>query len=151
MAEHTPDAAAELEAFRQQWREEVEARNKKPEAPSSNASVPVRRQQRRQDVSTTTTGGPSTARRREPAIDGSDEIEPKAYHDLPDKEEVLRLGGEGQKHDRARYREPSSALEHYERAVDKETAGQLGDSLAHYRKAFKVGPSSFRASGQSHH
>ncbi|GAB7361389.1 hypothetical protein MBLNU230_g1442t1 [Neophaeotheca triangularis] len=138
MAEQAPDTAAELEAFRRQWREEVEARNKKPETASSNATVPIRRQQRRQDGQSSTATGPSTARRREPAIDGSDEVEPKAYHDLPDKEEVLKLGGESQKIDRSRFREPSSALEHYERAVDKETAGQLGDSLAHYRKAFKL-------------
>ncbi|EMC99945.1 hypothetical protein BAUCODRAFT_30368 [Baudoinia panamericana UAMH 10762] len=36
------------------------------------------------------------------------------------------------------FREPSTALEHYERAVEKETTGQLGDSIKHYRKAFKL-------------
>ena len=34
--------------------------------------------------------------------------------------------------------EPTSALEHYERAVEKESQGSLGDSLAHYRKAYKL-------------
>ena len=37
-------------------------------------------------------------------------------------------------------REPESALEHYEKAVERETQGQLGDSLDLYRKAFKVRP-----------
>ena len=71
----------------------------------------------------------------------NEELAPKPYHDLPDKEEALKLGAEGQEHERAKFfQEPSSALEHYEKAVEKETHGQLGDSLKHYRKAFKVGP-----------
>jgi F-box protein 9 len=36
-------------------------------------------------------------------------------------------------------REPRSALEHYEKAVERESQGSLGDSLNLYRKAFKVG------------
>jgi F-box protein 9 len=35
--------------------------------------------------------------------------------------------------------EPNTALEHFERAVEKEAAGKLGDSLQHYRKAYRVG------------
>jgi F-box protein 9 len=35
-------------------------------------------------------------------------------------------------------REPRSALEHFERAVEKEAEGNLGDSLHHYRKAYRV-------------
>lgn len=33
---------------------------------------------------------------------------------------------------------PESALEHYEKAVEKETQGSLGESLSLYRKAFRV-------------
>lgn len=33
---------------------------------------------------------------------------------------------------------PASALEHYEKAVEKETQGSLGESLSLYRKAFRV-------------
>jgi F-box protein 9 len=39
---------------------------------------------------------------------------------------------------KASTREPKSALEHYERAVEKESQGSLGDSLSHYRKAYKL-------------
>jgi len=35
--------------------------------------------------------------------------------------------------------EPVSALDHYEKAVEREVAGKLGDSLNLYRKAFRVG------------
>ena len=33
---------------------------------------------------------------------------------------------------------PVSALDHYEKAVEREAAGNLGDSLHLYRKAFRV-------------
>lgn len=33
---------------------------------------------------------------------------------------------------------PGSALEHYERAAEKESEGKLGESLRLYRKAFRV-------------
>jgi F-box protein 9 len=33
---------------------------------------------------------------------------------------------------------PRTALEHYEKAVEKESQGSLGDSLNLYRKAFRV-------------
>lgn len=143
MSNTAAEAEAELEAFRQRWRDEVTARNKRPDGSTAGASSSEPREQRRKDaVQTPASGaGPSTARRKDAAIDYSEEIEPKAYHDLPDKEELLRLGSEAQDHDRiSLFREPSSALEHYERAVEKETTGQLGDSMKHYRKAFKVRP-----------
>lgn len=35
-------------------------------------------------------------------------------------------------------KEPKSALEHFERAVEKESQGNLGDSLSHYRKAYRL-------------
>ncbi|CAK7231705.1 hypothetical protein SEUCBS140593_008015 [Sporothrix eucalyptigena] len=34
--------------------------------------------------------------------------------------------------------EPKSALEHYEKGVEKEAMGSLGDSLKHYRTAFRM-------------
>lgn len=83
--------------------------------------------------------GPSTSKQPQHVED--DDVAPKAYHDLPYKEDALRLGSnDAQNQERARAtQEPNSALEHYEKAVEKETHGQLGDSLKHYRKAFKVG------------
>ena len=140
MSNSAPGAEAELEAFRQQWREEVLARNKKPTAASSGRPQPEQRDQRRRHLpQSSSSAGPasSTARPRD-TTEYSEEVEPKAYHDLPDKEEALKLGIQGQDSDRRKAKEPSSALEHYERAVEKETHGQLGDSIQHYRKAFKV-------------
>jgi F-box protein 9 len=127
---------AELEQFRQQWREEVSARNKKPtnarEAIKAQDKTPRPAKQRSIPVASS-----STAKRKD--IDYSEELEPRAYHDLPDKDAQLKLGVDGQDHDRNEaFREPESALEHYERAVERETQGNLGESIRHYRIAFKV-------------
>jgi hypothetical protein len=129
----------ELEQFRQQWREEVSARNKKPT--SSNEAIKAQEKAaqpvKKRPVQAATA---STAKRKD--VDYSEELEPRAYHDLPDKEDQLKLSVEGQAHDRNdAFREPESALEHYERAVERETQGNLGESMKHYRIAFKVRPS----------
>ncbi|KAI7362093.1 hypothetical protein KC354_g7564 [Hortaea werneckii] len=150
-------AEAELEAFRQRWREEVQARNRQPAPhpqPQSSQSQPERREQRKthhvaQPASVVAPGPSSSARRRE-VIDYSEEVEPKTYHDLPDKEEQLKLGTEGQDRDRRHAQEPTSALEHYERAVEKETQGHLGDSIQHYRRAFKLDAGVHEAYKQKH-
>ena len=139
MNENTaPGTEAELEAFRQRWREEVSARSKGPE-PSGPPQIARAQTRPGTHTSTASASGPSSTRRKE-ELAFSEDIAPNAYHDLPNKEDYLKLGSDGQNHDRANiFKEPASALEHYERAVEKEGHGMLGDSLAHYRKAFKVG------------
>ncbi|KAK0795630.1 hypothetical protein LTR75_010456 [Friedmanniomyces endolithicus] len=132
-----PETEAELEAFRQRWRDEVSARNKRPDVTERPSHV-VPAEQRRKAAPTLPSVPEASAARRKDATDYSEEIEPRVYHDLPDKEEQLRLGAEGQAHDRDAAKEPSSALEHYEHAVERENIGLLGDSISHYRKAFKV-------------
>lgn len=129
----------ELEAFRQQWRQEVSSRTSRPGQTSSGASRKVAAPAPAPAPITVTAKAGASIPLRKDAADYSEELEPKAYHDLPDKEEALKLGTEGQNHDRDAFREPRSALEHYERAVEKEAQGQLGDSMKHYRTAFKVG------------
>ncbi|KAM0717030.1 hypothetical protein Q7P37_006882 [Cladosporium fusiforme] len=142
-----PENEAELEAFRRRWREEVQSRNTHPEDQSSRNKLPEqpsspersKTQHRRKSVvhSKQALAGP-TSKKAQPVEE--DDVAPKAYHDLPDKDHALRLGSsDAQNHERARVtQEPNSALEHYEKAVEKETHGQLGDSLKHYRKAFKL-------------
>lgn len=132
-----PETEAELEAFRQRWREEVSARNKRSE-PSGASQTGESQGRQSKQTSSAYAPGPSATRRKE-ELQFSEDLAPNAYHDLPNKEDYLKLGAEGQNHDRASiFKEPTSALEHYERAVEKEGHGMLGDSLAHYRKAFKV-------------
>lgn len=137
---HKPDMAAapseteaELERFREEWRREVARGNNVSDVHSSIDGGT--KFHKRQDVAPTIVA--SSSRQRE-IKDYSEDVEPKAYHDLIDPEEKLKLGREDQDQDRDGPSQPSSALEHYETAVEKESHGQLGDSLNHYRKAFKV-------------
>jgi F-box protein 9 len=125
---------SELEKFRQQWREEVSARR------SQGAKNPE--QKHPAQPSSSQAGGKvkapaPTARRRSAQFDESEEVEPKTYHDLKEKETGRKVGDL----DYGNYvqpKEPTTALEHYERAVEKEGQGSLGDSVSLYRKAFRM-------------
>jgi len=121
MDESNPD----LESFREQWRREVAERskaggNKDPGSKQLNA-------------------GPSRLPRRPPAPPriASGKV-PKLADDEDDLEPIQRLDGSIDNVGEVQSKEPQSALEHYEKAVERETSGNLGDSLDHYRKAFRV-------------
>ncbi len=141
------DINPELETFRQQWRAEVTARSQNlksitsPDSHSRNS---------RQGSSAFTTGGaplalteadvPQSSVVNKDADADDEDAAVGAFHDLRNKEMSLRLGdgSESRINLAASEKEPTSALEHYERAVEKETQGVLGDSLKHYRQAFRV-------------
>lgn len=129
------DAERELERFRQQWREEVTAKTK-PQGSKPNRTY-------------ASSSGTSVSKKARPPIpsrtyskaslDGADELEPFTHHDLPEKETGRKTGD-------AEYgvskipEEPVTALDHYEKAVEREGQGSLGDSVALYRKAFRMDP-----------
>ena len=125
----------ELERFRKQWQEEV---NKKKQGAPSSSRKPVKLDTTAvasEASSSKRTAPPPTATYK-PADHGWEDYEPRAYHDLDEKETGRRLDDEGG--ERETPQEPRSALEHYEKAVERETQGSLGDSVSLYRKAFKV-------------
>lgn len=124
------DTNPELEHFRQQWRAEVSARTTQGDSTrDTKTKLP-----RKFPPST----GLSTRRVSKPSKDEEEEV-PQQNFGTADgaahngQEET----GYGENSD-AVAKEPVSALEHYEKAVDKETQGSLGDSLGLYRKAFRV-------------
>ena len=135
MSEETnPD----LESFRNQWREEVFKRQALPTRPGGNAQ-------------TSHSGGPSKAPNstaKSPALRDSkdaardDDYASRTYDfdDLEAKEEARKLGtsSSGVHPEASSSVEPISALDHYEKAVERESQGQLGESLNLYRKAFRV-------------
>jgi F-box protein 9 len=142
----TTSAEAELESFRQRWKEEVSARAKgKAPGPASASAAPAR------------TAGPSASKpahapkgqapdaashshARQRSIEEKDEVVPYAHQDLGEKQHGRRLDEtSAQKAAIASAsKEPKTALDHYEKAVERETQGNLGDSVMLYRKAFKV-------------
>lgn len=134
------NTAEDLERFRLQWQEEVTARAKGQSFTSSSSKTtrPTRPSQR----SSGTTGperasGPAFQR----PFRGAEETDDHGYHgyhDLENKDEARKLGESGDGIHPSNRPEPSSALEHYERAVERESEGSLGDSLNHYRKAYRL-------------
>lgn len=128
---------AELESFRNQWKEEVKARSRHepaakqkrepsaaaaPSEPYSISSIP-----------------PLAVDRR---IAEDDELLPRgSKEEIVEKTASLRLGDADDdvfNNNKEPQKEPSSALEHFEKAVEKEAQGSLGDSLSLYRKAYRV-------------
>ncbi|KAL9055388.1 MAG: hypothetical protein Q9162_003585 [Coniocarpon cinnabarinum] len=138
MAESQNTPEGELESFRRQWQEEVrKGKRNKPTHASSSRSNNV--------GASSSTSKPST-KLKPPAgsaipvqHDEDDSGPEQGYHDLENKEDSLRLNSSPVARKAATaVTEPQSALEHYEMAVERETAGNLGDSVSHYRKAFRL-------------
>lgn len=81
---------------------------------------------------------------REPSAAYSNELtsgvlsDGHGYHNLENPEELRKLGVEGEEIYPSNRTDPHSALEHYEKAVEKESQGNLGDSLELYRKGYRV-------------
>ncbi|KAJ5723509.1 hypothetical protein N7488_001544 [Penicillium malachiteum] len=122
----------ELESFRRQWREEVSGRSEPRGTPQSV----------RDPHSTRFSPSHHAASHRR---DLEEEGAPPASFDTEDlAQQVGQLSVEPEKaHEDDKFvrqdrHEPNSALEHFERAVEKEAAGNLGDSLQHYRKAYRL-------------
>lgn len=132
--------SSELEQFRQQWQREVSARtqHKQPRGTSighaRTKSSDEQRQRSERPIHRPPIGHARADTLDEEATPGSSgqavRIEKLDYLNTgdADADEFSKLG----------QAEPKTALEHYERAVEKEGQGKLGDSLSHYRKAFKL-------------
>jgi F-box protein 9 len=129
------EAERELERFRQQWRDEVSAKAKPQES----------RPNRTQASASGTAASKKTWRPllsrsySKGSHDGTDEHEPFNHHDLPEKE-IGRKTGDVEYGSSKIPEGPTTALDHYEKAVEREGQGSLGDSVAFYRKAFRMDP-----------
>ena len=129
--------SSELESFRKEWQEEVRRGRSKSS---------------QQEPSSSSTGDPQVSRPAEKNLqilkppassstqyDEDDDSLAHTYHDLESKDDALRLGSSSDVREKPLWpSEPKTALDHYERAVERETAGKLGDSVSLYRQAFRV-------------
>lgn len=134
------DSNPELERFRNQWREEVTARargaGKGVDSKAVGPKTAVKNLQRHaQAPPPLPSAAHTTPSHNDLEGEGSNA---GAYHDLEDRDERRKLNSTGPYPTPSD--EPRSALEYYERAVEKESQGSLGDSLKLYRKAYRVGP-----------
>lgn len=133
------DTTEELERFRRQWQEEVIARSRGVASPSKSARPPAPLHRNSGTIQSARTAAP-TFHKSYRETEEADELGDHGYHDLENKDESRKLGEAGEGIYPSTREEPASALEHYERAVERETEGNLGDSLSHYRKAYRVRP-----------
>lgn len=132
---------AELESFRRQWREEV-ARRTRPEPPKQKEPA-------RTSATSTSSArlGQFPPTRHEAADRKEEDEDDGVVTTTAHPEEIVQQVGqlslgpieEGALHSRGPEKEPASALDHFEKAVQKEEEGSLGDSLDLYRKAYRVG------------
>jgi F-box protein 9 len=129
-------AEAELETFRQKWREEVSAKSK---GKQPAIIVPTKTSQASSSRSQAPKNAPGVPTHVRSGSEEIDEVQPHVYPQIGEKQHGRRLDEtSAQATAASSSKEPKSALEHYERAVEKENQGSLGDSLNLYRKAFKV-------------
>lgn len=136
------EASTELETFRKQWQEEVSARAKVSSSSSSKTlATPFDFLSQGNDKKVTSPPRVhSILSDQTKNGEHADGLDPRVDHDIEEKD-TRQDSGEGLKviHEKKETEdEPSSALEHYEQAVERESQGNLGDSLKHYRKAFRV-------------
>lgn len=135
MAEETN---AELETFRKRWQEEVSARTKTSFSTKTFAKAAD------PPDSGAKTGISYPARVIPPQSNWrkhDDRVTGQHAHDLEEKEATQPSGVnvEGTHIDTQAHGKGSSALEYYERAVETESQGRLGESLKLYRQAYRVG------------
>ncbi|KAJ3563498.1 hypothetical protein NPX13_g8174 [Xylaria arbuscula] len=157
--EQPPDQIqSELESFRQQWREEVSSRARNQPGPSSSSSAATSQRHNQQSRSTPGVASSSNSnrpsRRHEPPSytkgpaptskagqldDDEADYVPAPVFDTSDPSAAKATGGHTlDGHGNERSKEPETALDFYEHAVERETTGKLGDSLRLYRKAFRM-------------
>ncbi|KAG8532720.1 uncharacterized protein KY384_002597 [Bacidia gigantensis] len=123
------DASEELTKFRQQWQEEVRSRKKTISTHRPQAASAHHRPDR--------APSPHLPSYNEEHKSAFEDHKDSSYHDLEDLDDQRRLHIEGGSRPN-NSRQPSSALEHYEKAVQREGEGSLGDSLKHYHKAYRL-------------
>lgn len=139
MEQSPEEIQSELDSFRAQWRAEVSARSRKapsgpqhhqqahagPSKGAPSSTVPPRNF----EVSHSTTASKSGVQQDHE----EDYVKTQVFDDEPGKGKTPQTqAGTGDE------KEPETALEYYEKAVDKETTGKLGDSLRLYRKAYRL-------------
>ncbi len=132
-----------LEQFRRQWREEVSARSKTGKKwQSSDYGSAQTGHSESLDVPKLPGPLPESqpeADRREAEYLEKHLSQEDDRFKLADRLDRLTVGNPDEDEFSSTTREqPRSALEHYERAVEKESQGKLGDSLSHYRKAYRL-------------
>lgn len=129
----------DLEDFRKQWRQELEAHRRQAGLSLTNSNSPLKQKEAGKQAVKHADPHASTHRR-------------KASLSFVGEGQALGDHSEGHasasKHEGKPLKAPVTALEHFEWAVEAERQGLQGESLQHYRKAFRVIPLDYRPLGK---
>ncbi|RDW73271.1 F-box protein pof7 [Coleophoma cylindrospora] len=125
------DSNSELESFRRQWRAEVTAKAKDDRKTQPKSTASASKAARRPVLATRYTADKTT-------IPADDQEDDEPHVEGPPLRRLDAHSSNESESSKNGSTEPRSALEHYEKAVEKETEGSLGDSLNLYRKAFRM-------------
>lgn len=135
------DLNPELESFREQWRAEVRAKRPVASGSHHHSSTSTVHISHAGPSRTAVAPGPPPPRPtahlssgKQKVVDTDEDYVETLSFDDPEPTQPLQPARQKNKETR----EPVTALDHYERAVEKESQGSLGDSLMLYRKAFRV-------------
>jgi F-box protein 9 len=146
---------SDLESFREKWRAEVSARTRNTGG-SSRQQIPAQAASSTAAATAATSSSSNPVPRkldsshRGPARqveDDEDYVRTPTFDDDPGNAKAAQSQGSAGDPDG---KEPETALEYYEKAVDKETSGKLGDSLHLYRKAYRLDSRVDRAYREKH-
>lgn len=133
------DSNPELESFRRQWRAEVSAKTKPDDSNRHHKSAqPAKSKARRPSVIPQTTAGNLGKESHGEEHSDEDDGHLSPVGESNPVASSSSVEGADNFSKTAAVREPHSALEHYEKAVERELQGNLGDSLKLYRKAVRV-------------
>lgn len=135
--------SSELESFRQKWRDEVNARQRQQVQHANEARAARTTPSNGRADSIAAEGrppAPPAVQQQPETVDNREESTSQEDVDaLHERVKSLSLDDDVFfSAPRETKRPPQSALEHFEEAVYKEAQGNLGQSLDHYRKAYRV-------------
>ncbi|KAK4459602.1 putative glycerol transporter protein [Cladorrhinum samala] len=143
------DPNPELESFREEWKAEVQSRHSQPQqhAAAGPSTATSRAPAQTTQPSAPQRRAPLTEPPRQPAQpvkkpkvqdEDDDDDGPSLSFDEPAAAAGTALAGQFEGLSMSEpSKEPETALEHYEKAVERESAGNHGDSIRLYRKAFR--------------
>ena len=147
----------ELEDFRRQWQEEVSSRSKRA---STRPNVSPRTKHAQVKPTTDIVSSESYLPTRTPDLHNrirrnqtlrDNEEHTHREPEAADDSQKFYARESGFQNESTSSQEPQSALEHYEKAEERESQGKLGDSVNLYRKAFRLDAGVERAYRNKHH
>lgn len=139
MSSEDREANSELESFRQQWISDLQSRAHEADTPSSSAAAApaaTSRPRRRTGPSS-----PTITKKHLPAVEDDEYyLHGPTFDSMPPPSSSGHLLSDPPGKHEHDEKPLVSALDHYEKAMEKEAQGNMGESLKLYRQAYRVRP-----------